>query len=78
MKNKLYLIFALFISVLMINTVNAESIITYDKTYEYGNQIDYFENMITINNKLYILTTSSKASSSRKIFIKLFALSLIV
>lgn len=58
MKNKLYLIFALFISVLMINTVNAESIITYDKTYEYGNQIDYFENMITINNKLYILTTT--------------------
>lgn len=58
MKNKLYIIFALFISVLMINTVNAESIITYDKTYEYGNQIDYFENMITINNKLYILTTT--------------------
>ncbi len=58
MKNKLYLIFALFISVLMINTVNAESIITYDKTYEYGNLIDYFENMITINNKLYILTTT--------------------
>ena len=58
MKNKLYIIFALFISVLMINTVNAESIITYDKTYEYGNLIDYFENMITINNKLYILTTT--------------------
>lgn len=58
MKNKLYIVFALFISVLMINTVNAESIITYDKTYEYGNQIDYFENMITINNKLYILTTT--------------------
>lgn len=58
MKNKLHIIFALFISVLMINVVNAESIITYDKTYEYGKHIDYFENMITINNKLYILTTT--------------------
>lgn len=62
MKNKLYIIFTLLISALMINIVNAESIITYDKTYEYGSKIDYFENMITINNKSYILTTTMEGT----------------
>lgn len=55
MKNKLYLIFALFISVLTINIVNAKDLLTFDKTYDYSNKIITAKEIISIKDKLIIL-----------------------
>lgn len=57
MKKKIYLVFTILISILMFNIVNAESILTYDKTYEYGQEIEYLHSIVNINEKLYLLTS---------------------
>ncbi|MGN1372006.1 MAG: hypothetical protein ACI4XM_07025 [Candidatus Coprovivens sp.] len=62
MKNKKYLIFIFFLSLIFIIPVKADSIIKYNKTYEYNN-IENYKNILTIEDKKYILTeTSSNAT----------------
>lgn len=55
MKNKLYIIFTLLISILLINTVNAESFLTHKETYEYNNT-NYVENIISLNDNLFLVS----------------------
>lgn len=54
MKNKIYVLFAVLISILMINVTKAESLLTYDETYSISTISDY-QGMVSLNNKFYIL-----------------------
>lgn len=55
MKNKLYIIFALLISVLLINTVKAESLLEAEKTYTIGEYISEYRDMLSLNGNYYVL-----------------------
>lgn len=65
MKNKLYLIFALFISVLMINTVKAESFLTYEETYNFS-RTDYVENIISLKDNLFLISSYNIIKTSNE------------
>lgn len=65
MKNKLYIIFALFISVLMINTVKAESILTYEETYNFS-RTDYVENIISLKENLFLISSYNIIKASNE------------
>ena len=54
MKNKIYVLFAVLISILMINVTKAESLLTYDETYSNSTISDY-QGMVSLNSKFYIL-----------------------
>lgn len=56
MKNKFYIIFALIISILMINTVKAENFLTYEETYKYS-ETDYVENIISLKDNLFLVSS---------------------
>lgn len=55
MKNKIYVLFAVLISILMINVTKAESLLTYEETYSVGDYIYDYQDMISLNDKFYIL-----------------------
>ncbi len=55
MKNKIYVLFAVLISILMINVTKAESLLTYDETYSIEDYISDYQGMVSLNSRFYIL-----------------------
>lgn len=62
MKNKIYVLFAVLISSLMINVTKAESLLTYEETYSISDYIYDYQGMISLNNKFYILDYDSNGT----------------
>lgn len=65
MKNKLYIIFTLIISMLMINTVKAESFLTYKETYNYS-ESNYVENIISLKDNLFLISSYNIIKTSNE------------
>ena len=65
MKNKLYIIFTLIISMLMINTVKAESFLTYEETYNFS-RTDYVENIISLKDNLFLISSYNIIKTSNE------------
>lgn len=64
MKNKLYVVFTIILSMLLISNVKAAQLLEYEHTYEITNLITDYQDMMSLNNKIIILDYSDTNGTS--------------